>query len=66
MKRLCTHCHADMIEDCQVNVQGGMNGLKIIKKLGLFRSVSAKPKASVCPICGYVALYIEDFSEFNK
>ncbi|WP_285768762.1 nucleic acid-binding protein [Peribacillus sp. SI8-4] len=66
MKRRCNQCHGDMIEDCLVNVQGGMYGLTIIKKMGLLKSVSAKPKASVCPNCGYVALYIEDASEFNK
>jgi hypothetical protein len=55
-----------MIDDCKVNVQGGMYGLKISRKKGLFTSVSANPKAFVCPNCGYVALYIDEFREFIK
>ena len=56
-----------MIEDCKVNVESGVYGIKISQKgKGIFNSVSAKPKASVCPNCGYVAFYIDEFREFNK
>lgn len=56
-----------MIEDCQVNVEGGMYGIKIIQKgQGFFNNVSAKTKASVCPNCGYVAFYINEFKKFKK
>ena len=67
MKRVCHQCQTEMIEDCKVNVEGGMYGIKISQKgKGIFNRVSAKPKASVCPNCGYVAFYIEEFREFNK
>ncbi|WP_342614676.1 nucleic acid-binding protein [Peribacillus frigoritolerans] len=66
MKRICNQCQTEMINDCKVNVQGGMNGIKISQKKGIFNSVSANPKASVCPNCGYVAFYIDEFREFNK
>ena len=64
MKRICTQCQTEMIDDCKENVQGGMNGIKISQKKGLFNSVSAIPKVSVCPNCGYVAFYIDEFREF--
>ncbi|MFJ7994519.1 nucleic acid-binding protein [Peribacillus frigoritolerans] len=66
MKRICNQCQTEMIDDCIVNVQGGMNGIKISQKKGLFNSVSSNPKASVCPNCGYVAFYIDNFREFIK
>lgn len=32
MKRICNQCQTEMIDDCKVNVQGGMYGLKIIER----------------------------------
>lgn len=56
-----------MIEDCQVNVEGGMYGIKITKKNdGLFNNVSAKPKAAVCSNCGYISFYIDDYEKFRE
>lgn len=46
MKRICNQCQTEMIDDCKVNVQGGMNGIKISQKKGLFNSVSSNP--SIC------------------
>ncbi len=67
MKRICIQCQTEMIEDCKVTVEGDIAGLKISqKRKGLFNNISAKTKASVCPNCGYVALYIDDFKEFNQ
>lgn len=61
MKRICNQCQTEMIDECKVNVLGEMNGIKISQKKGLFNCVSANPKASVCPNCGYVAFYIDNF-----
>ncbi|MGG0284705.1 nucleic acid-binding protein [Peribacillus butanolivorans] len=67
MKKICSQCQTEMIEDCAVNVQGGAYGITIRqKRKGIFNSVSAKPKASVCPNCGYVAFYIDEYREFSK
>ena len=61
MNRICNQCQTEMIEDCKVNVEWELYGIKISQKgKGLFNSVSAKPKASICPNCGYVALYIDE------
>ena len=39
-----------MVEDCKVNIEGNIYGIKISKKAKrLFDNVSAKPKAVVCP-----------------
>jgi hypothetical protein len=56
-----------MIDECGVNVEGTLYGIKIIKKLkGFFNNVSEKPKAAVCPNCGCVVLYIDKYKEFGK
>lgn len=63
----CNQCQIEMIKDCGVNVEGVMYGIKIFKKnKGLFSKVSEKIKASVCPTCGYVALYIDNYKKFKK
>ncbi|WP_310362994.1 nucleic acid-binding protein [Neobacillus drentensis] len=67
MKKKCNQCQSEMLEDCYVTVQGGMYGIKIRKKgKGLFNRVSAIPKAAVCPNCGNVHFYIDEFKEFIK
>ncbi|REB05588.1 nucleic acid-binding protein [Sporosarcina sp. BI001-red] len=67
MKKICNQCQTEMIENCRVSVEGGMYGIKVIQKgKGVFNNVSAKPKAAVCPNCGYVAFYINEFRKFNK
>jgi hypothetical protein len=63
----CNQCQYEMVRDCNVNVEGGMYGIKISKKkTGLFNKKSAKPKAAVCSNCGYVAFYIDEYKEFSK
>jgi hypothetical protein len=65
MKKVCHQCQTDMVTDCKVSIEGGMYGIKISRKgQGLFRKASAKPKAAVCPNCGYVALYIDEPKQF--
>ena len=67
MKRICQHCQGEMILDCKINGEGGMYGIKITKKNdGLFNNVTEKPKAAVCPNCGSVALYIDDYDKFKE
>jgi hypothetical protein len=67
MKRICNQCQTEMINDCKVSVEYDVNGISISqKRKGLFNSVSAKTKASVCPNCGNVALYIDEYTKFIK
>jgi hypothetical protein len=67
MTRICNQCQTEMIDDYKVTVEADISGLKISQKgKGLFKNVSAKPKASVCPNCGNVALYIDDFKKFQQ
>ena len=55
-----------MVKDCGVFVDGGIDGIYIFKKRkGLFNKVYEKTKASVCPNCGYVAFYIDNYKEFK-
>jgi hypothetical protein len=67
MKKICNQCQTEMIENCKVNVQYGAYGITIKKKgKRLFSGVSAEPKAAVCPNCGCVILYIDDYEEFKE
>ncbi|MDR7071549.1 nucleic acid-binding protein [Fictibacillus barbaricus] len=67
MKRICSQCQTEMIADCEVTVQRAMYGIKISqKRKGFFNNVSAVPKSAVCPNCGNVILYIDEFKAFKK
>lgn len=67
MERICHQCQTEMIKDCKVNVEYDLSGITISqKRKGLFNNVSAKTKAAVCPNCGNVAFYIDDYQIFNK
>ncbi|WP_156424298.1 hypothetical protein [Bacillus sp. FJAT-27445] len=67
MERNCHQCQTEMIKDCKVNVEYDLSGITISQKLkGFFNSVSAKTKAAVCPNCGNVAFYIDEYKKFNK
>lgn len=64
-KRVCSSCQSDMIEDCSVKVQYEGEGIKILKKNGFFSYTSSIAKAAVCPNCGNVSLYVDDFEKFK-
>ena len=67
MKRICNQCQTEMIEECKVTVEGDLSGIKISQKgKGLFNNISAKTKAAVCPDCGNIAFYIDEYKEFKK
>ncbi|MHA6252426.1 hypothetical protein [Oceanobacillus sp. CAU 1775] len=63
----CHQCQNEMTVDCDINVDGGLYGITISKKKkGLFKRVSAKPKAAVCSNCGYVSFYVNEYREFDE
>ncbi len=51
--------------NCSIKVEGVMYGIKIKKKnKGLLNSVTATPKAAVCPNCGCIVMYIEEYKSY--
>jgi ssDNA-binding Zn-finger/Zn-ribbon topoisomerase 1 len=62
----CNQCQTEMVGDCQVRVEGDLSGIKISKKgKGFFKKVTAKTKAAVCPKCGFLSFYVEDYKDFK-
>ena len=58
--RTCIRCGAEMVEDCDIRVEGAGNGIVLAadaKKL--FSPRLGKPKVAVCPKCGEISLYME-------
>jgi uncharacterized protein (DUF2225 family) len=62
-KMKCNQCQTDMIKDCDVDTGYGIKIKK--KKKGFLNIASAVPNAAVCPNCGYVAFYIDEYREFS-
>lgn len=69
MKKQCNNCKKDMIDDCSVMVHAA-SGVTVTKeKKGVFKNMMNKAydnvKALVCPNCGSVEFYIEDYKSFR-
>jgi hypothetical protein len=64
MKKICTQCQTEMIEDCKVESFGGISISK--KDRGFFNTTYGTPKAAVCSTCGCVIFYIDNYKDFVK
>jgi len=64
--RKCLRCHAEMVEDLDVKVEGGVvYGIKVTQQ-GIFKSNLGMIKCAVCPECGYTETYIQDTAKLKK
>ena len=66
--RNCLRCQTEMIEDAAPVIRGGGNGrLELRGGLGDFSMFETFAlKAAVCPNCGEISFYMEDFRNFAK
>lgn len=65
MNRICNQCQTEMIEDCSIRPEFKFDDIVISKKFkGIFNTKNAKLKAAVCPSCGNVVIYTEEYREF--
>lgn len=63
--RKCIRCDEKMIENLDVKVEGGANGLKITQQ-GIFKDALGKISCAVCPRCGYIETYVQDTGKIRK
>ena len=60
--RICKQCNSEMIEGFNVKMDGAGYGIKIVKTDEVIIPISiGKIKACICPKCGEVSLYIDNF-----
>lgn len=64
--RKCLRCGSEMVEGCDIKVDGAAYGIKIANGTGVFANRIDKPKVAICPACGEVSLYIENISSLQK
>lgn len=64
--RKCFRCDCEMIENCDIKVQGGAYGITIASSEKVFADRIGKPKVAVCPDCGEVSIYIENPQKLKK
>ena len=64
MKKICNQCQTQMIEDCKVESFGGITISN--KGKGFFNKMYGIPKAAVCPNCGCVIFYIDNYKDVVK
>ncbi|ALU15460.1 nucleic acid-binding protein [Eubacterium sp. AM05-23] len=58
--RICPHCQYEMRESFDIKIDSTGNGLKVTKE-GTFGEVIGKPKVAVCPKCGEVSIYLDEY-----
>ncbi len=65
--RKCIRCGAEMVEGCDIRVEGGGNGIVLAADARkLFSQRLGKPKVAVCPSCGEISLYMEHPEELSR
>ena len=64
--RKCVRCQTEMIEDCDIKVQGAGYGLTIANNENFFADRIGKPKVAICPQCGEISIYIENLEKLDK
>lgn len=57
--RVCVRCQSEMIEGCDLKVQGAGYGVILASSEKIFANRLGKPKVAICPKCGEVSIYIE-------
>jgi len=64
MKKICNQCQTEMIENFKVESFGGIT----ISKKGKFflNTTYGTPKAAICPNCGCVIFYIDNYKDVLK
>ena len=61
--RVCRQCQCEMLEGFDVKVERAGYGIKIAKGTDIFASRIEKPKVAICPKCGEISLYVENFGK---
>lgn len=64
--RKCLRCQAEMVENCDIKIEGAAYGLTLAESTKVFAERLGKPKVAICPSCGEVSLYIEDLAKLSK
>ena len=64
--RKCVRCQTEMIENCDVKVQGAGYGIIISSSEKIFADRIGKPKVAICPQCGEISMYIENPEKLNQ
>lgn len=64
--RNCIRCQAEMVENCDIKIQGAGHGIVLSSTEKTFAKRLGKPKVAICPNCGEVSIYIEDVDKLNK
>lgn len=66
----CNNCKHEMVDDCKVMVHATCGVTVIKEKKGMLKNMMNKAfddvKALVCPNCGSVQFYIEDYKSFAE
>lgn len=64
--RKCIRCQTEMIENCDIKVEGALYGIVIAKGENIFSKRIGKPKIAVCPKCGEISIYIQTPEMLDK
>lgn len=64
--RVCIRCKSEMVEQCDIKVQGAGYGVVLTSNEKVFSERLGKPKIAICPNCGEVSIYMDDVNKLKK
>lgn len=64
--RECIRCKSEMVEQCDLKVQGAGYGVVLTSNEKIFSERLGKPKIAICPNCGEISIYMDDVNKLKK
>ncbi|MFI3230319.1 MAG: nucleic acid-binding protein [bacterium] len=65
--RNCIRCQVEMIEECDLKVEGAGYGLIVANNTNkIFADRIGKPSIAICPECGEISIYLENTDKLKK
>ncbi|MEG0330071.1 MAG: hypothetical protein RR537_05680 [Longicatena sp.] len=67
--RICIRCQSEMVEDYGLKIESfsaGVAPVKLSRGQGVLSESVGNIKLAICPNCGEISLYIEDYKDIVK
>lgn len=67
LMRKCLRCQTDMVESCDIKVEGNGYGLTVANNTNrVFAGRIGKPKVAISPNCGEISIYVENTADIKR
>lgn len=66
MTRKCVRCAGEMLENCDIKVEGAAYGIIVASDTRIFADRLGKPNVAICKTCGEISLSVKDVNALER